>query len=813
MHLYKSLFASAAIFATAILLCGASSPSQSVSAPAGPPSVTQGSLHVVDDEGQVAGLCPLSHTDVRVEISGFLARVDVTQRFANPGNEKIEAVYTFPLPQDAAVDDMILTVGERTVFGRIKLREEARAIYEAARAAGHVAGLLDQERPNIFTQTVANIMPNAQVEVKISYVQILRYQEGSYEFVFPMVVGPRYIPGDPAGKSGGGWASDTDQVPDASRITPPVELDRLTGIPTRAGHDIAIDISIDAGVPIEKISSKLHAVTLNRPDGRSATVRLKRKREIPNRDFILKYRVAGQELRDALLTHRDGDDGFFALILQPPRRVSIEDVTPKELVFVLDTSGSMRGFPIEKAKETMKLALEGLYPRDTFNLITFAGDTRILFPEPVPATEMNLGKAREFLNSRSGGGGTEMMKAIRAALDPSHRRDHLRIVCFMTDGFVGNDMEILAEVRKHPNARVFSFGIGNSVNRFLLEGMAKYGRGEVEYVTLSDDGSAAAHRLHNRIRNPLLTDISIDWGGLPIEAVYPERVQDLFAATKPIVMCGRYQGPASGTIRLSGRMSGHHYEREIHLRLPEIESRNSVLRTLWARERIDDLMGQDYAGIQRGKPQVGIRDEITRLGLEYRLMTQFTSFVAVEEMTFTDGGEPRRIEIPVEIPDGVDPGGIFGQTRSNKKQGMVGGISGGRNSFLPASSPRMMTSGMGEADRVSNPPVLPGSEEDIRRRLHAKLHPSLLVIVEKLKRGENVDDTHPLLRAGMVEIQIWLGGGSEDVLKELRRLGLQVLIKTGGTSSIIGKLPVRKLADLAKLEGIRYVAPLTLGRN
>jgi len=752
MHLYKSLFASAAIFATAILLCGASSPSQSVSAPAGPPSVTQGSLHVVDDEGQVAGLCPLSHTDVRVEISGFLARVDVTQRFANPGNEKIEAVYTFPLPQDAAVDDMILTVGERTVFGRIKLREEARAIYEAARAAGHVAGLLDQERPNIFTQTVANIMPNAQVEVKISYVQILRYQEGSYEFVFPMVVGPRYIPGDPAGKSGGGWASDTDQVPDASRITPPVELDRLTGIPTRAGHDIAIDISIDAGVPIEKISSKLHAVTLNRPDGRSATVRLKRKREIPNRDFILKYRVAGQELRDALLTHRDGDDGFFALILQPPRRVSIEDVTPKELVFVLDTSGSMRGFPIEKAKETMKLALEGLYPRDTFNLITFAGDTRILFPEPVPATEMNLGKAREFLNSRSGGGGTEMMKAIRAALDPSHRRDHLRIVCFMTDGFVGNDMEILAEVRKHPNARVFSFGIGNSVNRFLLEGMAKYGRGEVEYVTLSDDGSAAAHRLHNRIRNPLLTDISIDWGGLPIEAVYPERVQDLFAA-KPIVMCGRYQGPASGTIRLSGRMSGHHYEREIHLRLPEIESRNSVLRTLWARERIDDLMGQDYAGIQRGKPQVGIRDEITRLGLEYRLMTQFTS------------------------------------------------------------SPRMMTSGMGEADRVSNPPVLPGSEEDIRRRLHAKLHPSLLVIVEKLKRGENVDDTHPLLRAGMVEIQIWLGGGSEDVLKELRRLGLQVLIKTGGTSSIIGKLPVRKLADLAKLEGIRYVVPLTLGRN
>jgi len=260
-------------------------------------------------------------------------------------------------------------------------------------------------------------------------------------------------------------------------------------------------------------------------------VRLKGKAEIPNRDFILRYDAAGRQIEEALLVHRsDSGDGFFTMILQPPERVTAQDVMPKELVFVLDTSGSMSGFPIEKAKETMKLALDGLYPQDTFNLITFSGDEHILFPQPVPATHENLAKAQAFLASRSGSGGTEMMKAIRAALDPSDAQDHVRIVCFMTDGYVGNDMEIISEIQKHPNARVFGFGIGSSVNRFLLDKMAEHGRGEVEYVTLSDDGSAAAKRFHERIRNPLLTDISIDWSGLNVADVYPKRIPDLFSS-------------------------------------------------------------------------------------------------------------------------------------------------------------------------------------------------------------------------------------------------------------------------------------------
>src|SRR4029079_15270115 len=339
-----------------------------------------------------------------------------------------------------------------------------------------------------------------------------------------MVVGPRYIPGSPKPESqGNGFAPDTKQVPDASRITP-----KSAPAGMRSGHDISLEVALDAVLIIDNIDSKTHPTDIQRPDAHSARLRLKDSETIPNKDFILRYDVAGQAIQDALLTHRSDKGGFFTLILQPPERVTAEDVTPKELVFVLDTSGSMNGFPIEKAKETMKLALDSLYPSDTFNLITFAGDTSILFPQPVPATKANLMKAQAFLSSRSGAGGTAMMTAIKAALEPSDKQDHIRIVCFMTDGYVGNDMEIIDEVQKHQNARVFAFGIGGSVNRFLLDKMAEAGRGEVEYVSLTDDGSAAARRFHERVRNPLLTDISIDWNGLPVADVYPKSIPDLF---------------------------------------------------------------------------------------------------------------------------------------------------------------------------------------------------------------------------------------------------------------------------------------------
>lgn len=445
---------------------------------------------------------------------------------------------------------------------------------------------------------------------------------------------------------------------------------------------------------------------------------------------------------------------------------------PKELVFVLDTSGSMTGFPIEKAKETMKLALDGLYPQDTFNLITFSGDTSILFPEPVPATRENLAKAQALLLSRSGGGGTEMMKAVRAALDPSDAQDRVRIVCFMTDGYVGNDMEIISEVQKHPNARVFAFGIGNSVNRFLLDKMADEGRGEVEYVTLSDDGSAAAKRFHERVRNPLLTDISIDWSGLPVTDVYPKRLPDLFSA-KPVIVSGRYTAGARGVIKLRGKVAGRDFARDVPVELSENESRHDVLATLWARTRIDDWMSQDYSGIQNSNARDDIREAITQLGLDSRLMTQFTSFVAVEEMTVTDGGEPRRIEVPVEIPEGVSHKGVFGereqvfemlQLKADLRaapQSMPATVTGTARANAsppppppPAPKVKARTAsgagpfrgggmGSGSGNGVGpgrgynmgrgSPPAPLSPEEKKRQELLARLNPSIAAVIERLK--------------------------------------------------------------------------------
>lgn len=597
------------------------------------PEITQGSLFVVTKKGEEAGACPLKSTSVKVDISGFIARVRVAQEFENNFSEPVEAVYTFPLSPNAAVNEMSMKIGERTIRGMILKREEARKVYEKAKDEGKAAALLDQERPNIFTQSVANILPGEKIFVEISYVETLAFDSGSYEFVFPMTVAPRYIPA----------SADKE---DGEKISPPIA-------DQRTGHDITIEVALNAGIPIEEIRSNTHQIDAVAFTPNSAKVSLKNERTIPNKDFVLRYDVIGKRMEDAVLATKGTKGGFFSLILSPPERLTTADLTAKEIVFVLDTSGSMQGFPIEKAKESMKLALDGLYPEDTFNLITFAGDTHILFDQPVPATQANLEKAQEFLASREGDGGTEMMKAVKAALASSDAQDHLRIVCFMTDGEVGNDMEIIAEVKKHPKARVFSFGIGDSVNRFLLDSIAREGRGDAEYVMLEDDGSRAAKRFHERIRNPYLTDISIDWAGLPVTGIYPRRIPDLFGAT-PVVIFGRYSAVANGTIKLRGKIGGQPFERTIAVNLPASENTNDVLGTLWARTKVDELLSQSWdAEEEESNPTPATKAQIIKLGLDHKIMTQFTSFVAVEERIVTRVVKGKRVRVPVYAPAGT----------------------------------------------------------------------------------------------------------------------------------------------------------------
>jgi Ca-activated chloride channel family protein len=446
----------------------------------------------------------------------------------------------------------------------------------------------------------------------------------------------------------------------------------------------------------------------------------------------------------------------------------------------------MSGAPIEKAKATMRLALASLNPRDTFNLITFSGDTRLLFPAPVPATPENLRLAHEFLSMRVGAGGTEMMKAIRAALAPSDHQGHIRIVCFMTDGYVGNDMAIIGEVQQHPNARVFSFGIGSSVNRFLLDKMAEAGRGEVQYVGLNDDGAAAAEKFYERVRNPLLTDISIDWAGLGVTDVYPARIPDVFSA-KPVILKGRYDRPGRATIRLQGQAGGRTVTREIAVNLPALETRHDVLAALWARARVDDLMAQDWAGAQTGNPRPDVREAVTGLGLQFKIMTQFTSFVAVEEMSVTTGGVARRVEVPVDMPEGVRYEGVFGSDQRLR----VGGN-------MPAAAIRGSGSGGGNVGVVggiaSSRQVFALQDSSVsadRADTPVKIDPSL--------RG----------RTGKLEVRIFLSDVSAAVLEQLKTLGFELVLQPKTAKMVIGRIDASKLAELEKLTAVIYVAPMT----
>ncbi len=622
----------------------------------------QGSLSaVIRQEGTEQHLeFPLEHTDVRASISGLVAVVEVVQHFTNPYEQKIEAVYVFPLPENAAVNDMLMKVGDRTIRGQIKQREEAKQIYEDAKAAGHMAALLEQERPNIFTQSVANIEPGNKILVTIRYVEDLAYDHGSYKFVFPMVVGPRYIPGQPTGRQAGGWAPDTDQVPDASRITPPVlKPDE------RSGHDIRVSVRLDAGVPIQGLRSKSHEVDIRSEGDSAARVILLPKDRIPNKDFVLEYDVAGESPQMALLTHRSADSGYFTLMIQPQAEFAADEIAAKEMIFVVDNSGSMSGAPIEKCKEAMRRCLKHLNPNDSFQVIRFSETASALADKPLPNTPENVSKGLKYVDDMAGMGGTKMIEGIKASLSFPPDPERLRIVCFMTDGYIGNETEILAAIEQLlGEARLFSFGVGSSVNGYLLDRMAETGRGTVQYVRPDEDTTAAVMRFYERIDKPFLLDIAIDWADLQVADIYPRRIPDLFSA-QPIIIHGRYQQPGSAAITLSGTVAGKPYSQKLPVELPEAEAANAALASLWARARIADLMARMYRG---EVPE--LVEEVTRIGLEFRLMTAYTSFVAVEEKVVTEGGQPKTVQVPVPMPEHVSYEGVFGSAKGEVRRAM-----------------------------------------------------------------------------------------------------------------------------------------------
>ncbi|MDX2166941.1 MAG: VIT domain-containing protein [Deltaproteobacteria bacterium] len=582
---------------------------------------------------------PLTHTDVKASVAGYIASVSVTQQYENPYQEKIEAVYVFPLPQDAAVSEFVMTVGERKIRGLIREREQAEQLYADARQQGYVASLLTQERPNIFTQSVANLEPGKRIDIALTYFNPLALHDGEYEFVFPMVVGPRF---NPPGTANGVGAVPRGQHGSSGQATevqylPPSE---------RSGHDIALTVDIDAGLPIERIESPTHVIDTTAPAPTRRQVTLHAADTVPNKDFVLRYRLSGEDVRGAFLTHRDQRGGFFTLMLQPPAELAQAERAPMELIFVLDCSGSMSGAPLDIAKRTAERALRRLGPNDTFQIIQFSESAAQLGPQPLAATPANLERGLTYLRGLQSEGGTMMIEGVKAALDFPHDPQRLRVVSFMTDGFIGNDPEILGEVQQRVrDARVFSFGIGSSVNRYLLDRMAVLGRGAVAYVGLDEGSQRAVDQFYERVSHPALTDLSIDWGALQVTDVYPQRLPDLFVG-RPVVITGRFRGDAPTTVRVTGRAGGTVRTVAVAADPSDGGATHPALANVWARLKIADL--EDRATVE---PNDGTA--IKQVALEYGLMSGYTAFLAVDSSRRTAGDHGTTVAVPVPVPDGV----------------------------------------------------------------------------------------------------------------------------------------------------------------
>lgn len=605
-----------------------------------------GGLYTISPTGQK--LCfPLQHTQVAAKIVGNLSRVEVTQSFVNPFAQSLEAVYVFPLPDEAAVDDMEIKIGNLVIKGNIRKRTEAKEIYAQAKQEGKTAGLLEQERDNIFTQSLANIQPGEQIDVTIRYTNSLKFLGGNYEFVFPMVVGPRYIPGTIIDSSG-----DTDEVPDASRITSPIIPPEV-----RSGHEINVNVEINAGLPILNITSPSHKLQIGQT-GEIIQVSLAIADTVPNKDFILRYQVATQETQATILTQADSRGGHFAIYLIPALTYQPREIVPKDVVFLIDTSASQSGAPIQQCQELMRRFIQGLNPDDTFTIIDFSSTTRQLSSTPLANTPENRDRAIKYINKLQANGGTELLNGIRAVLDFPVISSRLRSVVLLTDGYIGNEKQILAEVQSKlkPGNRLYSFGAGSSVNRFFLNRVAEIGRGISTIIRHDEPVDKAVENFFQQINYPVLTDIQVTWegeGDPPL--IYPTTAPDLFTA-QPLVLFGRQISAIAGDLRIQGNVAGGQvYQKTFHVNFAD--EGNLAIAQLWGRAKIKDLMNQMFAC----DTQTGVED-ITDTALTYQLLSEYTAFVAVsEEIRVNPEGESISVQVPLEMPEGVNRTAVFGE--------------------------------------------------------------------------------------------------------------------------------------------------------
>ncbi|MEW5756198.1 MAG: marine proteobacterial sortase target protein [Pseudomonadota bacterium] len=617
--------------------------------------VQQGSLLFKTGDGHYRP-APALNTEVEIDVSGMVARAKVRQRFENRDDQWVEGVYVFPLPEDAAVDHMRMAIGERIIEGQIKERAEAKRTYEQAKAARQKAALIEQERPNLFTNSVANIGPRETVVVEIEYQQILRYDSGAFHLRFPMAITPRYIPGAPVRAEesvshfdGHGWALNTDQVPDAARITPPV-VSRETKI-----NPVALTLHLNAGFPLAQLSSPTHAIQRTDRDAAHGITEITfRDKVFAERDFELSWApVPSQAPRAALFSDQVGAERYHLLMVLPPDANQVQQTLAREVIYIIDTSGSMAGTSIEQARQALLLALQRLRPGDRFNVISFNSTTDQLFDHAVTADAQPLQQAQRYVSGLQADGGTEMMPALEAALLNQEESNAVRQVVFLTDGSVGNEDALFGLIdRKLGPSRLFTIGIGSAPNSHFMSKAAQFGRGTYTYIGDVAEVQSKMAALFAKLESPMMSDLRVDSGGAPLE-IYPQRLPDLYQG-EPLIITAKGAAEVQ-SVTISGQRQQHAWQSRIAL---QSDSQSKGVGVLWARRKIADLMDRQ---VQGGDPQQ-IREQVISVALQHHLVSKYTSLVAVDVTPVRPQNAALDTRaLPVNLPQGQVHEKIFGR--------------------------------------------------------------------------------------------------------------------------------------------------------
>jgi Ca-activated chloride channel family protein len=631
-------------------------------------------------DGQAFAQAPGLHTDVSIGVTGMLARVRVSQQFRNHSPDWQEGIYTFPLPENAAVDRMTLRYADRLIEGEIREREQARQVYNAARSSGRGASLVEQQRANIFTAAVANIPPGEVVDVVLEYQHKVEWNDDAFSLRFPMVVAPRYVPGHPAGTepvraADTGWVSATDQVPDAALISPPVAvnagdtLNRLSlAVDLRVGLDLADLDSLYHPVKTERIAYGHYRLMLDDPHNTA------------DRDFVLRWRPQLESQPAAALFTQRRDDGAYSLLMvMPGHQQGEQEPPPRELILVVDTSGSMHGDSLLQARSALVESIRTLRPVDTFNIIRFASDVSGLFDRAQPATPERLRHAERYIHRLQANGGTEMLPALRRALPTTTGGERLRQVVFITDGSVGNEDALFREIAARvADSRLFTVGIGSAPNALFMRQAARHGRGSATFIGDVSEVRERMSELLRQLSHPVMTDLRIVWldgqgrqMSTPGLAQVPARLPDLYIGQPLSVVVRSESAPAS--VLIEGRIAGRPWRHRIEL---HNGANDAVIPALWARGTIDEL----ETGLLLGGDTRELRRRIVDLAVRYRLLTRYTSLVAVDRQPQRPAEEPlKRSLMPVHLPAGWSANAVFGRlptTATTAPVWLVFGIAG-----------------------------------------------------------------------------------------------------------------------------------------